>query len=304
MVSASHEAMHQLFREDPGVFNRTFRRLGQDFPEAVSVELLPTDLTELQPLERRLDTLLRFHTVDGERYLLLVEAQRDYQADKVSAWAYYAGYLYARYGDPPVLLVVCHDVATAAWASSAHRIGLPVWPTLTLRACVLGPHNTPVILDPEEAAADIMLAMFAALTHVQDKQIPQILRTLSVALRTMDRETADFVAEYTEVGLGKFPAARLWRDLMAIPLSFFRSETSQRLREEGHKQGMEEGRQEGMVTGRVQAGVRHLLKLLDARDVPISAAERERVESCLDPDVLDAWIDRALSITSVAELFD
>ena len=292
MVSASHEAMPQLFRQDPGVFTRMFRRLGQDFPEAVSVEHLPTDLTDVQPLERRMDTLLRLRTVGGESYLLLVEARREYKADKVSAWAYYASYLYARYGDPPVLLVVCHDVATSAWASSTHRVGLPAWPTLMLRACVLGPNNTPVILDPDEAAADIMLAMFAALTHVQDKRIPRIpriLRTLSVALQMMDNEaaeTAEFVAEYTELGLGKFPAARLWRDMMAGDL-FFRSETSQRLRQEGQ----------------VRTGVAHLLKVLDARGVALSAEDRERVEACVDPDLLEVWFDRALSITSASDLF-
>ena len=60
MVSSSHEAMHRIFQEDPGVFARTFRALGVELDEPVTATLLLTDLTETRPLERRVDTLLRF----------------------------------------------------------------------------------------------------------------------------------------------------------------------------------------------------------------------------------------------------
>ncbi|MFE9321012.1 hypothetical protein ACIHDR_14305 [Nocardia sp. NPDC052278] len=65
MVSSQHEAMHHLFRQDPGVFARTIRDLGLPFSDPIDVALLPTDLTEIDPLERRVDTLLRIETAES-----------------------------------------------------------------------------------------------------------------------------------------------------------------------------------------------------------------------------------------------
>ncbi|MGX1909827.1 hypothetical protein ACWIID_13295 [Streptomyces phaeochromogenes] len=54
--------MHRIFQEDPGAFARTFPALDLPFPDPVSVSLMPTDLTEIKPLERRVDTLLKLET--------------------------------------------------------------------------------------------------------------------------------------------------------------------------------------------------------------------------------------------------
>ncbi|WP_309143050.1 hypothetical protein [Streptomyces aureoverticillatus] len=62
MASSSHEAMHRIFQKEPGVFGRAFRALDLPFPEPTAVSIMPTDLTETTPLERRVDTLLRFDT--------------------------------------------------------------------------------------------------------------------------------------------------------------------------------------------------------------------------------------------------
>ncbi len=37
MVSSSHEAMHRIFQEDPGMFARTFRALNIPFSDPVAV---------------------------------------------------------------------------------------------------------------------------------------------------------------------------------------------------------------------------------------------------------------------------
>jgi hypothetical protein len=118
MVSSSHEAMHRIFQEDPGIFARTFRALGLTFPDPVTVSLMPTDLTEIRPLERRLDTLLRIDSAWGGSHLLAVEAQGKKDRDKPVSWAYYVAHLYAKYRLPLILLITCQDRATAAWAGT------------------------------------------------------------------------------------------------------------------------------------------------------------------------------------------
>ncbi|WP_349239956.1 hypothetical protein [Streptomyces sp. CC219B] len=248
---------------------------------------MPTDLTEIQPTERRVDTLLRIDTESGDSHLLIVEAQSKKDVRKPAGWAYYVAHLREKYGIPPVLLVTCQDRHTAAWASQPFRIGPPQWPTLTLRALVLGPHNGPVITDPSAAARDIPLATLSAITHGRDQNAPAILKALAVALKTIDEETARIFAELTELGLGNAMAAETWRQLMSVDLSFFRSETSQRLRAEGRAEGRAED----------------VLLILDTRGIEVPEAARDRIASCTDLDELRTWLTRAVTAATADDLF-
>lgn len=287
MVSSSHEAMHRLFQEDPGAFARTFRTLDLPFPEPVAVSLMPTDLTEIKPLERRVDTLLKIDTASGESHLLVVEAQGKNDPKKPASWAYYIAHLYAKYRIPPVLLVTCQDKATAAWASEPITIGPRQWRTLTLRPLVLGPHNVPAITDPSTAARDIPLATLSAITHGKDRNATAILKALAAALKTVDEETARIFAEFTELGLGTAPAAKIWRQLMSVDLSFFRSETSQRLRAEGRTEGHAED----------------ILLVLGERGLEVPDDARARIMECTELETLRAWLKRSVTADKVEDLF-
>ncbi|MGQ5604187.1 hypothetical protein [Streptomyces sp. EKS3.2] len=72
-----------------------------------------------------------------------------------------------------------------------------------------------------------------------------------------------------------------------MDLSFFQSETAQRLRAEGRAEGRAED----------------VLLLLERRGVEVSEEERARIAGCTDMGVLDAWFVRAITASSVAELF-
>jgi hypothetical protein len=100
MVSSSHEALHRIFQEDPGLFARAVKGLGVLFDTPVSVSKLPTDLTENRPVERRVDTLLRMDTADNGSFVLAVESQGRRDPDKPASWAYYLSHLYAKYRTP------------------------------------------------------------------------------------------------------------------------------------------------------------------------------------------------------------
>lgn len=283
--------MHRIFEKDPGVFARTFRALDLPFPDPVQVSLMPTDLTEIRPLERRVDTLLKIDTLSDDSYLLAVEAQGRKDTGKPASWAYYAAHLHAKYRLPSVLLITCQDKGTATWAAGPFTFGPTYWPTFTVRPLVLGPHNVPPITDPVAAAKDIPLATLSAITHGKDTNAGAILKALAAALKTIDTETAEIFAELTELGLGAAPAAKLWRHLMTVDLAFFRSETSQRLRAEG--------REEGLVQGRAE----DILRILERRGVKTPDTVREQVSTCADLDALDTWFDRALTVTTAEDLF-
>jgi hypothetical protein len=167
MVTSPHEAMHRIFQQYPGLFSGVAEVLGIDFPPPTSFTVLPNDLTETSPVERRVDTLVRLETEDDEPLLLAVESQGGKDPDKPASWAYYASYLLTKYRLQPMLLVVCQDRATAEWAAREVSFGPRQWPLLTLRPLVAGPHNMPVITDPAEVRKDLALATLATITHAK-----------------------------------------------------------------------------------------------------------------------------------------
>jgi hypothetical protein len=111
---------------------------------------------------------------------------------------------------------------------------------------------------------------------------------LASALKTLDEETASI---FTELGLGDAPAAHTWRNIMAVDLDFFRSETSQRLRAEGRAQGEAHGRATA------------ILLLLRQRGIVVPDTARDRITDCRDLDTLDTWFTRAITATTVDEIF-
>ena len=79
---------------------------------------------------------------------------------------------------------------------------------------------------------------------------------------------------------------------MAVDLSFFRSETSQRLRAEGAAQGKAEGKAEA------------ILDVLAQRRIAVPTEARDRITACTDHVQLTTWLGRAITIETITDLFD
>ncbi|MGW2910021.1 hypothetical protein ACWC9X_06140 [Streptomyces asoensis] len=286
MVNSSHEAMHRIFQEYPGLFTGVSKVLGLPFVPPKRVTVLPTDLTEIQPVERRVDTLLRFE--GDEPMLLAVEAQSAKDPDKPASWAYYLSFLYTKYKIPPLLLVVCQDRTTAEWAARPMVLGPEQWPSLTLRPLVVGPHNMPLITDPDEARADLALAALSAITHAKAPAVGGILKTLSTALHDAPETVVVTIIEFIAQGLGNNRrAAELWRNLVAVDLSPYKSYIFEEFRDEG----------------RAQRGAEDIVLVLEARGLDVSDEIRERVTGCDDPDLLRDWLTRAVTVSSAEAIF-
>nr|BFD82879.1 hypothetical protein StreXyl84_22800 [Streptomyces sp. Xyl84] len=333
MVNSSHEAMHRIFQEYPGLFAGVSKVLGLPFVQPTSMAVLPGDLTEIQPVERRVDTLLRFDSNDDESLLVAVEAQRGKDPDKPASWAYYLAYLYTKYKVPPLLLVVCQDRATAEWASRPVAIGPRQWPALTLHPLVAGPHNMPVITDPAEAREDLALATLSVITHAKEPAVDGILKALSAALRGVPETFAGPIIEFTAQGLGSSRrAAEIWRNLVAVDLSFYKSYLAEEVRAEVRAQVQDEVRAQVQdevraqvqdevraqvqdeVRAQVQDEVRaeslvrkaaeDILLVLETRGLGVSGAVRERVSACDDPELLRRWLTRAVTVPVAEQIFE
>ncbi|MFV8186115.1 hypothetical protein [Streptomyces sp. AF1B] len=295
MVSSSHEGLHQICQKDPAGFTRTLQRvLHIPIPEPREFAVLNADLTEIEPVERRVDTLLRAET-DVGTYLLVVESQGKQDKDKRSSWAYYLSYLYAKYRWEPVLIVLTQSRSTARWAMQPIRLGLPGWHSLTVRPLVLSPENVPLIADEAEAQRDVFLAAFSAMTHGKGRGAAAILKPLAAALATTDTDSAGMLAQFVESCLVDAQAKEIWKELMMPVNYFFRHEVAEKVRAEAR----EEGREEGIEQERASM----VLRILDWRGVPVPDSVRERVKACSDLGQLEVWAQRAVGAASAEDLF-
>jgi hypothetical protein len=294
--TAQHEALHRIFQRDEALFARAVARVfNVTLPAPVDVTVLGTDLTETEPIERRPDSVLKAEFLVEEtagKYILIIESQTEPDEERRRRWPHYITHLHDKYACPVILAVVCSKRSTARWARAPIEIGLAGLVCVTARLVVFGPDNVPAISDPGEAASDVTLAAFSALTHSRSSKARGILEALFDALATIDEESAANLAEFTETGLGDSDAGQIWRTLMATRTYPFVSQT--------RLQGREEGRAEGQAEGFVKA----VFKVFDRRGIEVDDASRARIESCGDAETLEAWLDRAFVVATASELFD
>ncbi|MFJ9730117.1 hypothetical protein ACIRU2_01940 [Streptomyces sp. NPDC101169] len=288
MVGSSHEALHRIFQKDPTLLTRALQRvLHVPFPEPRQIAALNVDLTEIEPIERRVDTLLRAETDEGT-YLFVIESQGKVDDRKRGSWPYYLSYLYEKYRCEPVLIVVTQSSATAKWASRPIRLGFRDWHSLTVRPLVLGPDNVPVIADEQSAVRDVPVAVLSVMTHGRGRQAPAILGSVATALRTIDEETAAVLAQFVDSCLADPQAKQMWRDLMTATQYFWRHPLAEQVREEG----------------RVEAKAEMVLHILEWRGIEVPDAVRDRVNACTDLNRLEVWAQRAMRAEDAAELFE
>ncbi|MFI8851407.1 hypothetical protein [Streptomyces sp. 891-h] len=287
MVNSSHEAHHRTFREFPGLYRRAFSLLGLPDPGPTEAESLNCDLTEIQPVERRVDSLLRLRCAGSRTYLLIVESQTKKDPAKARSWGYYLTYLANKHPEAhPMLLVVCRNRHTARWAKGPFRIGHGSQANLHVTPFVLGPDDVPVVRDVDQALADLELAVLSAVTHVEDARINDILEILATALQKAPEEfPTELSTELISAGLSGSPSADLWRNLMGALTLDPNSKT--------------------WFTEyyRNQVWVKALLQVCAKRRIALTPADRERITTCNDNDQLDRWHNNALTATTAEEVF-
>ncbi|MCD0453394.1 hypothetical protein LO762_30060 [Actinocorallia sp. API 0066] len=294
MPTSQHEALHRIFQEDTGLACRVLTEvLRLPIPPPEKVEIINVDLTDLKPVSRWPDTLLRVESAAGP-LIMVIEAQTEPSDTKRRRWARYIAHLQDVHDCDVSLIVTCQKKATARWAAVPFHIGPAAWPSMVIHPLVLGPDTMPVITTVKEAARDVPLAILSALMHSKSPHTDAILESLVDALATIDVGKATHLAEFTESGLGEGPARQKWRTLMATQPHTYISE----LRAEGRQEGREEGREEG----RQEAAAGILLMLLGDRGISVSDTQRELIEGCEDAEKLQTWIRRVATATTADEV--
>jgi hypothetical protein len=289
MVTSIHEVSYRIFQEHPEVLAPVFEALGLPPPAKASVKALTPDVTEIRPLERRVDTVLRVDPSEGDGFLIAVEAQTKRSSDKEMNWGYYVAYLCAKFGIPVLLVTVCRSRSTARWAAGPFECRVGPWQTQVTRPFVLGPDNVPEITDESMVAREPALATVSAIVHSGSGRIDDILNTLAHGMRSFDSATAKYWCEFVEVGLEDTPARKTWKGLQKMVGTYFPGKGT--LFEETYLEGKAEGEAKGV------------LRVLEVRGIPVSDTVRERIAGCSDLNVVSHWLDRAGTVERAEDLF-
>ncbi|MFH0517339.1 hypothetical protein ACHBTE_09185 [Streptomyces sp. M41] len=292
MVTSTHEASHRIFQDHPEALAPVFETLGVPLPAKSDIREITPDATEIRPLERRVDTVLKVEPPEGESYLLAIESQTKQDPDKATSWAYYVAYLRAKYDLPVLLVAVCRDRPTANWASGPFECGVGPWTTQVTRPYVLGPGTVPEITDAATVLEQPALAVLSAIVHSESRRSPAILEALLHGLTSFDRDTLKYWCEVLELGLENTPVRRKWRELVKAITNF-----------PGHGTVFEETYLEGKAEGLAKGEATAVLRVLERRGIPVPESARVRIAECTSLDTLGVWLDRSLTATVVDDLF-
>jgi hypothetical protein len=305
MPSFLHEALVELFRSQPLLAVELLSdRFRFDVPGHEQVVLSSGELTEVTPSDFRADAVVMLHSAQGQPVLgVVVEVQLGPDKRKRWSWPSYLISLRTRFRCDVVLLVVCPTPAMAAWCATPIRAGHPGW---TLTPLVLGPDRVPVVTDPDLARQHPQQAMLSAIAHSEHAERDRIFHALITALDNVD---LDHATRYTDLVLSALPQAA--RDhleaLMTAGTYEYKSDFARRYFHqgltEGRAEGLTEGRAEGLTEGRAEGEVRALLAILNTRGISIPQDVHTRITTCTDLDELDTLIRRALTATTIQDLF-
>ena len=294
--------MHRFIRDCPQSLNQLLDVAGYPgFPQiAEARELLPDEVTTVDPLERHVDSALVVTTEDGRDFVLVGEAQggrsEDTIAKKRRNWPYYIAYLHEKHKLPVVLVVLCQEKATANWAREPIHVGPEFWPTQTTKPLVLGPHNIPL---PRAPITDEQLsaAVFGVIAHGKEEGVGDILGDVAEALENADPVDRDVFASYILYALNPRPTAKIWMELMKtmnVDPELVEWVTSGAVGEivDGLKAKAE-----------ARGEASSILRILDKRGIELTDAQRERILGCIDLETLGRWLDASIDATTADEIF-
>ena len=286
-----HEFLIELVRHRPSLVTTLLTEMGVPVPEFDEARLESPDFTECTPTEYRADAVVVL--ANGKPLAgIVLEVQRRHREEKQWSWPVYLATLRKRIKGPCLLLVFCPDSNEARKCASAIEMGHPGW---TLIPIVIGPNEIPKITDIVRAIAEPELATLSAIVHGQTEEGFKVLQTFFDALEQQPEEVKD----YADLVISMLPGI-VFNTFMEFNMAMGTREPRSQLVRHWVNKGRAEGWAEGLVEGKTEA----VLQILQARDVLLYDQAVTRISECTDPDIIEGWIKKALTVEKVEELFD
>lgn len=287
MASFSHEGFVRLFYNRPTLAVELLRDvIGVAVPAHAHVRIDSADLTDIEPAHRYADLVLLLED-DQPVFGIVVEVQLDIDAGKLFSWPAYITNLRSRLRCDVELLVITPHLHVARWASRPIPVGQG-----TIRPLVLGPDGVPRVTSDAVARADPELAVLSAMAHGHgaiEEAVPIALAALAGAVTARDGRGVLY-SDLVLAALGDAARVAL-EDLMRAEKYEYQSDFA--------RQHQAIGKAEGKAEGTVEA----VLTVLDARGLQLTEVQRAHIISSKDAAELDRWLRKAVTISSVSELF-
>jgi hypothetical protein len=292
MANEPHDVLLVLLREEPALLDTLVEKVtGVRLPRG----LKSSDATArfAKPAEVRLDLVLR----SGRRRWAIVEIQRAIDPKKRRRWLLAASLLFDQTGALGDVIVITARRAVARWAMRVAYARTQLGTELRLKPVVLylADKDGAALLDEQHPE----LALFAAwaMQHRHGREAQRVVeRALELtdrlprALRTAQQRA--ILSVLSERMLARLREASMNPD--KIPETPAARKTRLFLEAQGRKKGRVEGRAKGTQLA--------LLTLLRARGIPPSTEDEARIRACTDSAMLEQWIERAVTASSVREV--
>jgi hypothetical protein len=218
------------------------------------------------------------------RVVVLLEVQLAIDDDKPHRWLLYQAAAQDRHRCSVAVVVMAPDLRVAEWAQRRHTVGLHD----SYAPTVLGPLELRALTDVEAARRMPELAVLAALALDRHHPDVRILRAAGEAISTIeDEDRSRLYFDLLESKLGDaFVAAVEGIMIHGEPLS------------DRAKAYYREGEAKGKTAGLADA----LLRILAARSLEATTAQRATILACKDIATLECWVEQAVHARSVSEL--
>jgi len=283
MPSIEHEAPLEVIRQQPDVVADLLRRLLPQLPlpARVTGALGSADMSQVAPTQYFADTVVVLSDQQTRKPILavVIEPQgRDRKTKKVSWPVYLTTAIKANKVPRAILVVLCWDPREAARCRRVIPTGHP------------GFDLYPIVVDPatfpSREDAGPYLTILAGATKAIDLGTPGGRDAVLTAIGQARASHADTAALTTIIlGVADAAARRELEALMASPK--FHSTFVDGLLQQGE----------------VKSKVEDLIKVIKARGLELTNAQRKLVTSCADLSQLGIWFDQALDAKTTDEIF-
>jgi hypothetical protein len=292
MPSSWHDSVTAIFTEHPELAVEIATSLtGTRLPDGIPVRAEAPNFNDRPSTDFQADAVIVAGALDPVR-AVIVEAQKRTFSDKPPQWARYAAQLWLFLRCPVDVLVICPDAKSAFWYARAVPTSLPGY---THQPIVLPPSAVPSITSAADAAARPAMAALSVAYHGAN---PAVSRAFVDSLRLLSPGHATRYHEHA-FNLAPLVVQRILEQLMT-------SETwpvYSPFAKEHFGRGMTEGKKEGRKEGRAESHAADILTVLEARNLDVTDADRERIAGCTELRQLEIWVRRAVTVEETSDLF-
>jgi hypothetical protein len=244
------------------------------------------------PTEYDADKVLLLRTGGRQPvYGIISEVQRGCDENKRYSWPLYTAALRARWRCPTCLVVLTLEEAVARWARAPIEDLQPGSPFTPL---VLGPGQIPWVRTEQEARESPELAVLSAMAHGNEEGGLDVAIAEVVASAGLDEQRKRL---YVDLVFHALTAQNLQRLMKVMDISNYQPQRE--LCRSWHQKGLDEGLEKGIQRGEA----RSLLRVLATRGIAVSEAAQQRILSCQDTSLLERWLDRAVTASSLDAVF-